>query len=487
MLGPLRSRRLSVGLGFMLWSAAAAPASADDGWLVTEVEVGGAGAAVAAARVAGSLQRQGQRVLAGSDAASQFERVDSRKAVQLTPAQVKQLDDEFRKLADHLASDDLAAAQPMFRRLAELSPDSRDVLNRDPGRARRGFQICLLSGHMLSRLGRDSEGLQQVTTCAADYPGFQPQVGSYLPDSIRKFFDRAFARLDSVPVATLTVSVPAEHAGRCRARVNGIAAGASPATVSGIRATEVRVQLDCGERPGRIHPLELQPGDNAIEIDPALDEAVTTGEQLGLRYADVNQARERAIGHAVRLARVLGQGRAVLLLGDELWRLDTASERAIARVSVNDGPLDALVARLVRGAVPAPDPVERAAMKPAPGSDESGFPYQWLAFGSAGAAVLSGGVALLGWAKRESVMKEHNADAECVYTKSPPDRCDALLHKAAGHRKLIVAGTIAAGGFAALSVVFFVLDGTNSDTTVAGLGRCGPGPGDFGLACRLNF
>jgi hypothetical protein len=485
MVGPLRSLGLQVGLAWMLWSWTAGQALADDGWLVTEVEVGGAGAAIAAARVVDSLQRQGQRVLAGSDAASQFERVHSRSAVQLTPAQVKQLDEDFRKLADHLASDDLAAAQPLFRRLAELPPDSRDVLNREPARARRGFQICLLSGHMLSRLGRDSEGLQQVTTCVADYPGFQPEVGSYLPESIRKFFDRAFARLDSVPISSLRVSAPSEDVGRCRARVNGIEARGLPATVSGIRATEVRVQLDCGERPGRIHPLKLHRGDNAIEIDPALDEAVTTGERLGLRYADVKRAREYAIGHAVRLARVLGQGKTLLLLGDELWRLDSASERETARVSVNDGPLDALVTGLVEG--PAPDPIALSTAKPAPTSDESDFPYKVLAFSSAGAAVLSGGVAVLGWAMRESVMKEHNSDDECVFSKPPPERCDALLHEAAGHRALIVGGSIAAGGFAALSVVFFVLDGTNTDKAVTALNRCGPGPGDLGLACRLAF
>jgi hypothetical protein len=476
---------LPVGVCLMLWGWAAEPALAEERWLVIEVAVGGTGNAVAAGQVADSLRRQGQRVLVGREAASEFERVHSRSAVQLPPSQVKKLDDDFRTLADHLASEELAAAQPLFRRLAELPPGSRDFLNRDPARARRGFQICLLSGHMLSRLGKDAEGLRQVRRCAADYPGFQPEVGSYLPDSIRKFFDRALAELDSVPVATLRIYAASGQAGVCRARVNGIAAPGLPATVSGIRATDVRVQLDCGDRLGRIYSLKLKPGDNAIEIDPELEDAVTTDEQLGLRYADLEQAREHAPHHAARLGRVLGVDSILLLLGEELVRIEAAGDKQIAELSVDDGPLDELVARLVRGASPVP--IARAVSRPEPTPPESEPPYRWLAFGSAGAAVVGAGVAVIAWRMREAVIHEHNADFECVFSKPPPARCDALLEKAATRRSWIVAGAIAGGGFAVLSVVFFVLDGAASDRPVAAVGRCGPGPGDLGIACGIRF
>src|SRR4051812_45414398 len=126
------SRRFALATLVLAATYAPARAFADEPeWLVTEVDVGREPAASATAvSVGDSLRRHGQVVIAGSAAAKEFAREQSRSPVRLQSAEIEQFDRRLRALADHLASENLYDARLVMAELSDNNPDSLDYLNR---------------------------------------------------------------------------------------------------------------------------------------------------------------------------------------------------------------------------------------------------------------------------------------------------------------------------------------------------------------------
>jgi hypothetical protein len=475
---------------------AAASARASDGlWLITRVDVGAAKPAEvdASRRLTQLLRARGYDVLDGAGAGSEFERRHSRAVKELPASKVTELDAALRKLADELASENLEQAQKLIADIEVLSPDIRDQLNRETQRARRRFHICLLAAHLFSKEGYQNESLEQVRKCARDFPGLEPEQGPYLPESIRKFFVHAHTELERIPPSAVHIDVENGSAQNCRARINGIDRGPTPATVDAVRTQRIRVAVDCAEQSGRIYDIALEPGDNSIRIDLELDRAVQTQPALGLRYADAQAAANNRMLHNLRLARAINASYVLQIWNGELHRIDVA-----ARKDTMLGELTTPLEQLIDGMEAAQS--SGAGLEAPPlaisGSDGRPAPFRTLGWVTAGAAVLTGGGVFIAWRVREDAVLEFNDESRgeeetcsrrfAALAEQPPD-CPEHLERADAAESVMYVLGFSAIALAGLAATFFLIDAQqDTDESVAAQG-CGPGPGELGVSCQLRF
>lgn len=471
-------------------------ASAQASWLVTEVRAGESSATktATAERVVELLRARGAHVVDGRTAASEIELKHSRSPVRLQPEELEKLDGALRTLADHLASENLPEARTALEAVERLTPDARDYLNRQLNRARRRFHTCLLAAHLFAKEGYDDDAFQQVRKCARDFPGFEPEEGAYMPESIKSFFSRARKELQSIRPSTLHIDLESGSGReRCRARVNGIDKGPLPATIADIRADQVRVQIDCDGRSGRIYNFNVEPGDNSVRLDPRLDRALDTSSALLLSYPDGVSARDLRVKHGLRLARSVGAGHVLQVLDGRLHRLDVESQGEVGQAAYSEEDLDDAVSELF-DATPAPaltqaGPVGASSGDPSRTSTAPFAPLAWVSLGLSGAA---GAATIIAWQIRESAADDFNAE-NCVVEDDPtrPTRaetCSDSLGTVKSAETAMIVGGITTGTFVALTTVFFVLDATiGRNIEHASVAPCMPGPGDIGLACRVMF
>jgi hypothetical protein len=90
-------------------------------------------------------------------------------------------------------------------------------------------------------------------------------------------------------------------------RLNGMDVGKSPLLLNEVRSGNARVQLECDAGAiGRIHNLELRPGDNELSIDPLFDAAVHSQAGLWLGYPNEREREARAASDAQTIGAALG-------------------------------------------------------------------------------------------------------------------------------------------------------------------------------------
>ncbi|HKP57056.1 MAG TPA: hypothetical protein VJV78_10060 [Polyangiales bacterium] len=470
--------------------AEASSASAESLWLVTRVDVGEPKPQeLNASRKLGQLLRaRGLDVLDGASAASEFERKHSRTPHDLPPEEIAKLDAQLRKLADDLASENLPQAQQSLGEMGMLSPDIRDQLNHETQRARRRFHICLLAAHLISKEGSKAEASEQVLKCARDFPGLEPEQSPYLPESIRAFFAHVHQELENVRPSTVHVEVENSGDPGCRARLNGIDRGPTPATIEEVRTERVRIQVDCGKQDGRIYDVALSPGDNSFRIDPELDRAVQTQPALGLRYADAQAAANNRMLHSLRLARAVGASHVLSIWNGELHHIDVESRRdtTVGRLSF---PLEELVDSVMAPTEPGP-PNNAQVLAPASSNSESS-PFATLGWITSGAALLAGGGLIIAWQVREGAVEDFNDDGPdgCMspFSRTDPPHCaDKLKSADATETAMWVLGFTGIG-LATLAATFFILDAESGKPETHARQGCGMGPGDLGIACRVSF
>lgn len=469
--------------------------ASDNLWLVMRVDVGTAKPeeVEASQQLPQVLRSRGVDVLDGAGAGSEFERRHSRTARPLSDKQTAELDASVRKLADELSSENLEHAQELQTEIDALSPDIRDQLNHEKPRAQRRFHICLLTAHLFSKSGREAESIEQIKKCARDFPGLEPEQGPYLPDTIRNFFAHANEILARIRPSTVHVDLENYTSKDCRARVNGIDRGPTPATVDDVRTQRVRIQVDCGKQPGRIYDVELQPGDNSFRIDAVLDRTVQSTPGLGLSYADAQSASMNRLLHSLRLGRAVGAAYILQIYDGEVHRIDVQTRRdtLVGEVST---PLEELVDHLL--AVPETAHSVDASLTAAASNSRPSTPFATLGWITAGAAVLTGVGVIIAWRVRENAVvgkfnREDLPEAEqCVsrFSATQPPKCAGYLREADSAEDAMKVLGFTGIALAGLATTFFVLDATHSQSHEhAAATGCGPGPGDLGVSCRLKF
>ena len=262
------------------------PTNTKDRWLVIPAVISASIDRTATTAVSGpiedGLRQASQDVLASPAAAALFESNHSSEPVQLNNDEMSRLLRRVGEAARHLALGELVEAQQAMEGVYALSGPARDYLNREAARARKIFDNCLIAAYLWERGNEHQRALRQMLDCSRSFPGFRPEGRAYPPE-LRELFDQATLRLGQMESTMLLVESGQRNG--CGVRLNGIEVGKSPMSFSDVRSGMTRVQLECEEgSPGRIHEIELHPGDNHLVIDPQFDQAVSTRAALSLAY-----------------------------------------------------------------------------------------------------------------------------------------------------------------------------------------------------------
>jgi hypothetical protein len=317
-----------------------------------------------------------QEVLGSAAAAALFETNHSSEPVKLDDDQMSKLQRRVGEAARHLALGELVQAQQSMEGVYALSGPARDFLNREAARARKIFDNCLMASYLWERGNDHKRALKQMLDCSRSFPGFRPEGRAYPPE-IRALFEQANQQLGEMQSTALLVR-SGSRAG-CGVRLNGIEVGKSPMSFSNVRSGTTRVQLECDDgEPGRIHEIELHPGDNHLIIDPDFDRVAHTRGGLWLQYAGEPERKARVNADTQAIARVLHVDHVVQLwlapdpsgavtqVRVTLWVEATAREAGTLRYSHDSGyepaALAAMVADLLNARASAP---QVAVTKPA--------------------------------------------------------------------------------------------------------------------------
>lgn len=258
------------------------------------------------------LRSTNQAAISNSDAAQLFESRHSSEPVKLNTDEMSKLLHSVGLAARHLALGELPQAQQAMEGVYALSGPARDYLNREAARARKIFDTCLMTAYLWERDHKRQQALRQMLECSRNFPGFRPEGRAYPPE-LRAVFEQAKVQLSQEAATTLLIQ--SRHSSGCSVRLNGIEVGKSPINFSDVRAGVMRVQLEC--RPGvegRIHSIELKPGENRVEIDPAFDAAVHSHGGLWLQYSSSAVRDARMDKDLEQIAKAVGNVRVVGLV-----------------------------------------------------------------------------------------------------------------------------------------------------------------------------
>lgn len=372
----------------------------DRSWLVTQIGASAESEREFAERIVVLLRKRRLEVIDPDRAASLFEHKHSKSPVMLPPSELEKLQQAIASLAHHLALENLAEAQQSLKVLKELTPDVADYLNRKMVQAEELFQACLLTAHLLRKGGRREKAYQQIGDCVRTFPGFEPNKADCPPHIISLFY-RAAAEIDATTPATVQIRVSSGD--RCRARINGVDWGPTPTKVPGIRANQVRIQVECGERPGRIYTKEIRPGNNRFVFDARFDQVVRTEGGLLLEYSNADEGQKYRVEDNIKIAEVIGAGQILQLdlQTQTLHRVDVANKREIARERFEAGTLEQAVERLL--AIEVPRPQTNPDLKQhEPVFDDRDVDFDTMAWGytGAGLSLISLAAGWIYWAVR---------------------------------------------------------------------------------------
>ncbi|HET8937336.1 MAG TPA: hypothetical protein VFN67_28030 [Polyangiales bacterium] len=260
------------------------------------------------------LRANNQSALGNADAAQLFETRHSSEPVKLNTDEMSRLLRSVSQAARHLALGELPQAQQAMEGVYALSGPARDYLNREAARARKIFDTCLMTAYLWERDHKRQQALRQMLECSRNFPGFRPEGRAYPPE-LRDVFEQAKLQLSQEAATTLLVQ--SKHSTGCGVRLNGIEVGKSPMSFSDVRAGVMRVQLECQSGvAGRIHSLELKPGENRLEIDPGFDSVIHSQGGLWLQY-ETNAIRTARIDKDLgQIAKAIGAVKVIGLVVD---------------------------------------------------------------------------------------------------------------------------------------------------------------------------
>jgi len=314
---------LWVGSWALLWAASiTSPAHAqgrpDERWLFVPVLAGPPPRDISMPQLSSpfeiELRASSLSAVSNGDAAMLFEARHSSEPVKLNTDEMSRLLRSVGQAARHLALGELPQAQQAMEGVYALSGPARDYLNREAARARKIFDTCLMTAYLWERDQKRPQALRQMLECSRSFPGFRPEGRAYPPE-VREIFEQAKQQLNQEAATTLLVQ--SRQSSGCGVRLNGIEVGKSPMSFSDARAGITRVQLECQPGvAGRIHSIELKPGENRLDVDPAFDAVVHSQGGLWLQYDSEAARTARMDADLLQVQKAVGAQRVVGLLVD---------------------------------------------------------------------------------------------------------------------------------------------------------------------------
>lgn len=274
-------------------SPARAAPETGSGWAViaaTDSEDQVARAQELAKRLERALDAAGAEILPAEEALQRFEAVHSTEPVVLAPDALQALREQVQEATRYLALHRLKDALSATEKLRRLGNRAQDFLRRELGHAQELFDVCVVTATQIAEGGEQLEAYRHMLRCAQTFPGLEPQAEYHSPD-VRELYDTVLENLDETQPAELVIR--STERGDCTTRVNGISWGPAPAEIKA-SPTQVRIQLECGAEPGRVHTTVLRPGFNEITIDPVFDAAIrSSAPRLTLVYDGPRQLTQR--------------------------------------------------------------------------------------------------------------------------------------------------------------------------------------------------
>ena len=302
-----------------------------------------------------ALEKAGPSVL--GDAAERFLQYHSKPSSELPTDVMDTLRKQIDQVTRDLAMGDLPSAVEGMEAIEGIQHQALAQLNRESEQARRLFTACVAMGVMLHESGKDDEALSRLQHCAASFPGFQLSPDAFSPQAI-KLYQSAVATIDPVILRVDNGSPELP----CTVRFNGLNVGTAPAELR-VQRGWAGVQLECNDKPARMHVIMLSQPKQHLVIDPVLEYAVhVDGAALWLRYQDEATLARRAEEHGLAVTTALRVPRGLLARrkpeGDfRLALLDAESQRTSAETAWdgNEATLSDALARLLQGhTTPAP-------------------------------------------------------------------------------------------------------------------------------------
>ena len=169
------------------------------------------------------------------------------------------------------------------------------ALQRDAGASTNLARICgyYVRAHLHG--SGESEARQRVRQCLALVPGFT--LGERHPPNVRELYAQERRDLRGA----IVVSSSPDDPPTCTVRVGGRDIGRTPTARVAVPPGDYRVQVECSDRPGRVHRVHVERAPVELTIRATLDDALRT-EPPALVYASSSalQMLPTDIAHAAR-------------------------------------------------------------------------------------------------------------------------------------------------------------------------------------------
>ena len=212
-------------------------------------------------------------------------------------------------LANRTTTQDLSRGQndAAVRAIEPLLRQSRPYLaamGRDANASRNLGLLCLNLVRARQSL-RDAEGaLAAVHTCLELVPGLSEGTQQHPPEVI-ELLDRERDALGSSQTS-ISISAAATDPESCVIRAQGREVGHSPIARLHVIPGSYALQIECTERPSRVHVVTARAGETAaIEIDGMLDSSLTTtGWPALVRASEDATQLERVLSLVARVLQV---------------------------------------------------------------------------------------------------------------------------------------------------------------------------------------
>ena len=263
-----------------------------------------------------ALRARGAPVLSGDEMVRRFRQRHSAEPASVETGVYEELSACAEELLVAVSSARYRYAEQTGVRCRELAEQSLESLNRRTQSAREVLDACLMVVRATldadSRVAPSGSAIEraraEILRCRAMVPDL-PATSERHTERIRELLRDVDAALEGT---NSLLAIDSQQPG-CRVYVNGRRLGSTPLRRSGLPQGAYRVQVECGDAPGRVHLVTVGSAETELTIDERFDAAVYTplpgslgNIQFVLRYPSFDLVDRHRFDDAVTVAEAVG-------------------------------------------------------------------------------------------------------------------------------------------------------------------------------------
>jgi hypothetical protein len=154
--------------------------------------------------------------------------------------------------------------------------------------------------HAYLRTSEGEKATERIGEVIRSFPDKELSAARYGPELV-KFYRKVRREMGRQERGSLAIKTTPPG---CMVFVNERYVGLSPIKVDNLYQGRYRIYVQQGQTRGRVHTQNVA-GDGQLQIDFALDRALTTEPFIGFRYADPATMTDKEVAHAAAVARAL--------------------------------------------------------------------------------------------------------------------------------------------------------------------------------------